>query len=69
MAPIPKFTEAEIGLFYKTEGHNFRRPEMVHAAHILKHVRLAVRPAKGRSSILWSHQGPALLGPRSVRCR
>jgi hypothetical protein len=38
MGPIPALTEAEIARFYKTEGRNFRRPEMVQAAHIVRHV-------------------------------
>ena len=34
-------TEEDIARFYKDQGHNFQRPEGVHAAQIIKHVNEA----------------------------
>lgn len=51
MGPIPKVTEGEIARFYRAEGANFRRPAMVHAAHILKQVDDDQGEAEARAAI------------------
>jgi peptidyl-prolyl cis-trans isomerase C len=38
MGPVPEPTNEEIARLYKARRHDFQRPEIVHAAHIVKHV-------------------------------
>jgi peptidyl-prolyl cis-trans isomerase C len=38
MGPLPQPTEDEIGRLYQAQRHDFQRPEIVHATHIVKHV-------------------------------
>jgi len=38
MGPLPPPTDEEIRLLYKTQRANFQRPDIVHAAHIVKHI-------------------------------
>jgi hypothetical protein len=37
-AGAQRASDEDIRAFYETHGHNFRSPEMFHAAHIVKHV-------------------------------
>jgi peptidyl-prolyl cis-trans isomerase C len=38
MGPLPQPTEDEIAGLYKEQRHAFQRPEIVHAAHVVKHI-------------------------------
>jgi len=38
MGPLAQPAEDEIEAFYKANRHQFERPEIVHAAHIVKHI-------------------------------
>jgi peptidyl-prolyl cis-trans isomerase C len=38
IGPLPEPSDDEITRFYKAQRHNFQRPEIVHAAHIVKHI-------------------------------
>jgi hypothetical protein len=51
MGPIPEVAEAEVARFYKTEEHNFRRPERVHVAHIVRHLDGAQTEDEARAGI------------------
>jgi len=51
MGPLPPPTEDEILRLYQAQRHNFERPEIVHAAHIVKHVDEAHPEGDARAGI------------------
>jgi hypothetical protein len=51
MGPLGEPTEDEIASLYKAQRHNFRRPEIVNAAHIVKHVDELHSEADARAGI------------------
>jgi len=51
MGPLPEPTDDEIARLYKAQRHNFQRPEIVHAAHIIKHVDETHTEADARAGI------------------
>src|SRR5208283_1225757 len=51
IGPLPPPTHDEIARLYKAQRHNFQRPEVVHAAHIVKHVDEFHPEAAARAAI------------------
>ena len=51
MGPLPEPTEDEIARVYKAQRHDFQRPELVHAGHIVRHVDETHAEADARAGI------------------
>jgi peptidyl-prolyl cis-trans isomerase C len=51
MGPLPEPTPDEIVRLYEARRHDFERPEIVHAAHIVKHVDETHAEADARAGI------------------